>query len=65
MTLLTSIVRSPLVTVSRLELSTAEAAAFISRPRLDILREVYLVAKEEEKREKEEGELLGYYVNQG
>lgn len=63
--MLTSIVRSPLVTVSRLELSTAEAAAFISRPRLDILREVYLVAKEEEKREKEEGELLGYYVNQG
>jgi hypothetical protein len=65
LTLLTSIVRSPLVTVSRLELSTAEAAAFISRPRLDILREVYLVAKEEEKREKEEGELLEDCVNQG
>ena len=53
LTLLSSIVRSPLITVSRLELSTAEAAAFISRPRLAILREVYLVAKEEEKRRKE------------
>jgi len=42
-----------LISVSRLELSTAEAAAFISRPRLAILREVYLVAKEEEKRRKE------------
>ncbi|KAK1924852.1 hypothetical protein DB88DRAFT_534896 [Papiliotrema laurentii] len=50
LTLLASIVRSPLITVSRLELSTAEAAAFISRPRLAILREVYLVAKEEEKK---------------
>ncbi|ORY27182.1 hypothetical protein BCR39DRAFT_469578 [Naematelia encephala] len=50
LTLLASIVRSPLISVSRLELSTAEAAAFISRPRLAILREVYLVAKEEEKR---------------
>ena len=47
---MSAIVRSPLITVSRLELSTAEAAAFISRPRLAILREVYLVAKEEEKR---------------
>jgi hypothetical protein len=47
---LSAIVRSSLITVSRLELSTAEAAAFISRPRLAILREVYLVAKEEEKR---------------
>ncbi|ORX39933.1 hypothetical protein BD324DRAFT_244629 [Kockovaella imperatae] len=53
LTLLTSIVRSPLVTVSRLELSTAEAAAFISRPRLAVLREVYLVAKEEERKRKE------------
>ena len=51
--LLTSIIRSPLITVARLELSTAEAAAFISRPRQSILREVYLVAKEEEKRRKE------------
>lgn len=51
LTLLSSIVRSPLITVSRLELSTAEAAAFISRPRLAILREVYLVAKEEEKKQ--------------
>ena len=42
-----------MISVSRLELSTAEAAAFISRPRLAILREVYLVAKEEEKRRKE------------
>ncbi|KAK4688036.1 hypothetical protein P7C73_g2077, partial [Tremellales sp. Uapishka_1] len=50
LTLLASIVRSPLITVSRLELSTAEASAFISRPRLSILREVYLVAKEEERR---------------
>ena len=57
LTLLASIVRSPLITVSRLELSTAEAAAFISRPRLAILREVYLVAKEEEKRRKDGGEL--------
>lgn len=53
LTLLASIVRSPLISVARLELSTAEAAAFISRPRLAILREVYLVAKEEEKRRKE------------
>ena len=53
MTLLCSIVRSPLISVSRLELSTAEAGAFISRPRQSILREVYLVAKEEEKRRKE------------
>ncbi|EIW69431.1 hypothetical protein TREMEDRAFT_71620 [Tremella mesenterica DSM 1558] len=51
--LLSSIIRSPLISVARLELSTAEAAAFISRPRLSILREVYLVAKEEEKRRKE------------
>lgn len=50
LTLLSSIVRSPLISVSRLELSTAEAAAFISRPRLAILREVYLVGKEEERR---------------
>ena len=53
LTLLSSIVRSPLITVSRLELSTAEAAAFISRPRLAILREVYLVAKEEERKRKD------------
>lgn len=39
--------------MARLELSTAEAGAFISRPRQSILREVYLVAKEEEKRRKE------------
>ena len=45
--------KSPLITVSRLELSTAEAAAFISRPRLNILREVYLVAKEEERKRRE------------
>ena len=54
--MLASIVRSPLISVARLELSTAEAAAFISRPRLAILREVYLVAKEEEKKRKEGGE---------
>lgn len=48
--LLTSIVRSPLITVSRLELSTAEAAAYISAPRLAVLREVYQVAREEERR---------------
>ena len=53
LTLLSSIVKSPLITVSRLELSTAEAAAFISRPRLNILREVYLVAKEEERKRRE------------
>ena len=57
LTLLTSIVRSPLISVSRLELSTAEAGAFISGPRQSILREVYLVAKEEEKKRKENGEL--------
>lgn len=56
LTLLTSIVRSPLISVSRLELSTAEAGAFISGPRQSILREVYLVAKEEEKKRKENGE---------
>jgi hypothetical protein len=39
--------------VSRLELSTAEAAAFISPPRLAILREVYQVAREEERRRKD------------
>ena len=55
--LLTCILRSPLVNVSRLELSTAEAAAFISRPRLAILREVYLVAKEEERRRSAGGAL--------
>lgn len=48
--LLACIVRSPLVSVSRLELSTAEAAAFISPAKLAILREVYLVAKEEERK---------------
>jgi hypothetical protein len=53
--LLASIIRSPLISVSRLELSTAEAAAFISRPRLAVLREVYLVGKEEERRRKEDG----------
>ena len=58
LTLLSNIVRSPLITVSRLELSTAEAAAFISRPRLAILREVYLVAKEEERCRKDGGEPL-------
>lgn len=56
LTLLTSIVRSPLISVSRLELSTAEAGAFISGPRQSILREVYLVAKEEEKKRRENGE---------
>jgi hypothetical protein len=56
LTLLCSIVRSPLITAARLELSTAEAAAFISRPRQAILREVYLVAKEEERRRQVGGE---------
>lgn len=51
--LLTAIVRSPLISVSRLELSTAEAGAFISPPRLAILREVYQVAREEERRRKD------------
>lgn len=53
LTLLTAIVRSSLISVSRLELSTAEAGAFISQPRQGILRELYLVAKEEERKRKD------------
>ena len=48
--LLVAILQSPLVTVSRLELSTAEAGAFISTQRASILREIYIVAKEQERK---------------
>ncbi|WWD15984.1 hypothetical protein CI109_100408 [Kwoniella shandongensis] len=47
--LLACILRSPLVSVARLELSTAEATAYISPPKVALLREIYIVAKEEER----------------
>jgi hypothetical protein len=55
LSLLSAILQSPLVTISRLELSTAEAGAFISLGRAAILREIYIVAKEQEKKLKENG----------
>ncbi|OCF55689.1 hypothetical protein L486_06440 [Kwoniella mangroviensis CBS 10435] len=48
--LLMSIIRNPSVNVARLQLSTAETSALISASKLAILREIYIVAKEEERR---------------
>ncbi|WVF72199.1 hypothetical protein IAT40_007011 [Kwoniella sp. CBS 6097] len=48
-TLLMSIIRNPSVNVARLQLSTAETSALISASKLAILREIYIVAKEEER----------------
>ncbi|KAJ9125739.1 hypothetical protein QFC24_002523 [Naganishia onofrii] len=48
--ILCSIIRSSVVPVSKLELSTAEATAYISQPKMKILREVYKVAKEDERK---------------
>ncbi|WVR05195.1 hypothetical protein IAU60_002207 [Kwoniella sp. DSM 27419] len=47
--LLMSIVRHPSVSVARLQLSTAETSALISATKIAILREIYIVAQEEEK----------------
>ncbi|WRT67190.1 uncharacterized protein IL334_004156 [Kwoniella shivajii] len=48
--LLISIIRNASVNVARLQLSTAETSALISASKLAILREIYIVAKEEERR---------------
>lgn len=48
--LLLALVRSPLVPVSKLELATAENSTYIPQNKMRILREVYRVAKEEERR---------------
>ncbi|EJU03575.1 hypothetical protein DACRYDRAFT_99183 [Dacryopinax primogenitus] len=52
--LLLSILRSPLILVSRLELSTAEQNHLIPPERIVILRELYKVAREDEKRRRGE-----------
>ncbi|KZP01676.1 hypothetical protein CALVIDRAFT_559477 [Calocera viscosa TUFC12733] len=52
--LLLSILRSPLILVSRLELSTAEQNHLIPPERIAILRELYKVAREDEKRRRGE-----------
>jgi hypothetical protein len=44
---MTLIIRSPLVEVSRLELATAEVTAYIDGQRSKVLREIYLLSKEE------------------
>jgi hypothetical protein len=48
--ILISLIRSSLAPISKLELSTAEQTAHISQPRMKILRDIYKVAKEDEKR---------------
>lgn len=62
--LLLALVRSPLVPVSKLELATAEASAYIPQSKMRILREVYRVAKEEERRRGsvEEGQDIELHV---
>jgi hypothetical protein len=46
----------PDVNPTRLEVSTAEMLAYISQAKMRILREIYTVAKEEERRKVEGGE---------
>lgn len=54
-----AILRSPLVKVNKLEISTAENLAYIAPGKMKILREIYKVAKEDERlREAGDGELL-------
>ncbi|KAL7424051.1 hypothetical protein Q5752_001636 [Cryptotrichosporon argae] len=63
MNLLTAIIRSPLVTVNRLQLATAEVGTQITPKRQAILRSLYLVAAEEERMRKEalSGELVVHF----
>lgn len=48
--ILVSLIRSSLVPIAKLELSTAEQTAYIDKPKMRILREIYKVAKEDERR---------------
>lgn len=54
--LLMTILRSPKLQRGQLELSTAEVSAFIPADKAVILKDIYNVAKEEERREKIEGD---------
>lgn len=55
--LLLAILRNSAVPAIKLELSTAEMSAYISQSKMKILREIYAVAKEEQRRGSASGEL--------
>lgn len=60
-----AILRSPLVTVNKLEISTAENLAYIAPGKMKILREIYKIAKEDERlREAGDGELFARSVRE-
>lgn len=48
--ILVHLIRSSIVPISKLELSTAESTAYITKPKMRTLRDIYKVAKEDEKR---------------